>query len=251
MRLRRRPRVRAPDASLAHHRSAWFGAGAALGAIGAHALPAPAPLVPQLAEVLQIRNRLGDSRRLAITFDDGPHPDGTPAVLEVLDREGVAATFFLVGEQVRRNPSLAAEIVAAGHVVQLHGERHRNQLRLTAGQIRDDLRRGEEAIQQATGRATRLYRPPFGIFSAVGLRAVGQSPWEPLLWSRWGRDWRRRATAASIAAEATRELKGGEIILLHDADHYGDPGCWRATATALPRIIEVARGKGLAPVSLA
>jgi peptidoglycan/xylan/chitin deacetylase (PgdA/CDA1 family) len=159
MRLRRRPRVRAPDASLAHHRSAWFGAGAALGAIGAHALPAPAPLVRQLAEVLQIRNRLGDSRRLAITFDDGPHPDGTPAVLEVLDREGVAATFFLVGEQVRRNPSLAAEIVAAGHVVQLHGERHRNQLRLTAGQIRDDLRCGEEAIQQATGRATPALPP--------------------------------------------------------------------------------------------
>jgi peptidoglycan/xylan/chitin deacetylase (PgdA/CDA1 family) len=244
------PRVRTRTSWPAHHRSGALGA-AALGALGANALPALAPLLPRLPAALRIRSRLDDSSGFAITFDDGPDPHGTPAVLEVLERAGVAATFFLVGEQVRREPSLAAEIAAAGHGVQLHGERHRNQLRLTVGQIRDDLRRGEQAVRLATGLATRFYRPPFGTFSAVGLGAVRRSGWEPVLWSRWGRDWRADATGDSVASNATRALRGGEIVLLHDADHYGDPGCWRATAAALPRIIDLARGKGLTPVSLA
>ena len=200
--------------------------------------------------MLRIPTRLVDPGSVALTFDDGPHPDGTPSVLAVLDRERVSATFFLVGEQVRHDPSLAAEIVAAGHTVQLHGDRHRNQLRLTAGQIRDDLRRGEEAIEQATGRATPFYRPPYGIFSALGLRTVSRSPYAPVLWSRWGRDWRGRATGASVATDATRGLEGGDVILLHDADHYSDSECWRATASGLPRIIEVVREQGLRPVPL-
>jgi peptidoglycan/xylan/chitin deacetylase (PgdA/CDA1 family) len=168
----------------------------------------------------------------------------------VLEREAAVATFFLVGEQVRRYPAIAAEIVAAGHAVQLHGERHRNQLRLTPRQIRADLRRGEEAVQEATGRATRFYRPPDGVFSAAGLSVVRRSRWEPILWSRWGRDWSARATPASVAARVTRALRGGDVILLHDADHYSHPGCWTATVGALPRIIEAARQRSLQPVAL-
>jgi peptidoglycan/xylan/chitin deacetylase (PgdA/CDA1 family) len=221
-----------------------------LGLLAGHALPSVAPLVPELAAALRIPTRLTDPGAVAITFDDGPDPEGTAPVLAVLDRERVAATFFLVGEQVRRNPSLAAEIVAAGHSVQLHGDRHRNQLRLTPGQIRADLQRGAEAIEQATGRATIFYRPPYGIFSALGLRAVNRSRYEPLLWSRWGRDWRGRASGASVAADATRGLVGGDVILLHDADHYSDPECWRVTASALSRIIEAVRDQGLRPVPL-
>jgi peptidoglycan-N-acetylglucosamine deacetylase len=237
-------------ASAGHHRSVAFGAGLALGVAASHALPALAPLVPGLADGLGIRRRLGRTDAVAITFDDGPHPQGTEAVLEVLEREDAVATFFLVGEQVRRNPGLAAEIAAAGHAVQLHGERHRNQLRLTGGQIRDDLRRGEESIREATRAAPRLYRPPYGIFSALGLRIVRRSPWEPMLWSRWGRDWSGRASADSVATLATRDLHGGEVVLLHDADHYSDPGCWRATAEALPRIIEAIRERQKKTVAL-
>lgn len=206
--------------------------------------------MPPLADALAIRTRLDDPGAVAVTFDDGPHPQGSLAVLEALHRERAVATFFLVGEQVRRDPALAAEIVAAGHAVQLHGERHRNQLQLTASQVRDDLRRGAEAIEEATGLATRLYRPPYGIFSAIGLRTVGRSRWEPLLWSRWGRDWRARATGASVATDAARDLRGGDVILLHDADHYGDAGCWKATVDALPRILDTARDRGLQPAAL-
>jgi peptidoglycan/xylan/chitin deacetylase (PgdA/CDA1 family) len=215
-----------------------------------YALPSLAPLAPRLARALRIPTRLADEGAVAITFDDGPHAEGTPSVLGVLEREGVAATFFLAGEQVRREPSLTAEIVAAGHAVQLHCERHRNQLRLSPGQIRADLRRGAESIADATGRQAPIYRPPYGIFSALGLREVRRSLHEPLLWSRWGHDWRRRATAESIAAESTRGLAGGDVILLHDADHYSDRDCWRATVAALPRIVEAIREAGLRPEPL-
>ncbi len=233
-----------------HHCSAALGAGAALGGLVWHAGPALAPLVPALAARLRIPERLEDRGAVAISFDDGPHPQGTPAMLETLAREGADATFFLVGEQVRRDPALAAEVAAAGHSVQLHGERHRNQLRLTPGQVRDDLRRGAEALASATGAPPRLYRPPFGIFSASGLGVVRAFGLEPWLWSRWGHDWRAAASAESIAAEATRDLRGGEVILLHDADHYSDPGSWKATVSALPRIIDAVRRRALQPVAL-
>ena len=224
------------------HRSA-LGAAAAAG-LAAHVLPALAPLAPPLAGALGIRTRL-DRPEVLLTFDDGPHPQGTPAVLQQLEREQVRAAFFLVGEQVRRYGGLAAEIAAAGHAVELHGDRHRNQLRLTPAQIREDLRRGADSICSAAGARPRRFRPPFGIFSAAGLAVIRSCGWRPLLWSRWGCDWTARAGAGSVAALATRELRGGEIILLHDADHYGAPGCWRATTTALPRVIEAIRAAGL------
>src|SRR5207249_9278537 len=104
---------------------------AALGAAGLWSLPAVAPLVPSLCRLLGVERRLepGDGS-VALTFDDGPHPEGTPAVLEELDRRGALATFFLVGEQVERRPALAAEIAAAGHRIALHGHLHRNLLRV-------------------------------------------------------------------------------------------------------------------------
>lgn len=206
-------------------------------AIVAHALPAPAAVIPGLGGALRIPMRLDGDRGVALTFDDGPHCAGTPAALEILDRESARATFFLAGEQVERYPALAAEIAAAGHEVALHCHRHRNQLRLAPWTIADDMRRGEAAIVEACGRAPRLYRPPYGIFSGPGL-ALAMRRHRPLLWSRWGRDWSRRECAESITARATDGVRGGDVVLLHEADHYSDPGSWRRTIAALPRIIE-------------
>ncbi len=181
---------------------------------------------------------------VAITFDDGPHRLGTPAVLEVLRDSGSRATFFLVGEQVERYPSLVGEIVAAGHWVAVHGHRHRLMLRLTTRQISEDLDRGIAAIEDASGRACSLYRPPFGVFSGPGLAEVRRRALSPILWSRWGHDWRRRATPEGIAAEVTEDLKGGDVLLLHDADHYSAADCWRATAAALPLTIAAIEAAG-------
>ena len=211
----------------------------------AWSLPALACHVPPVAAALGVPRR-GDGTGVAITFDDGPHVDGTPAVLAALQRAGATATFFLVGEQVRRNRRLAAEVASAGHVIALHGFRHRNQLRLSIGAIRDDLRRGAAAIEEATGVSPTIYRPPYGIFSAGGLvevRGAGYAPW---LWSRWGRDWRADATPEGIAAKATEDLEPGDVVLLHDADHYSAGGSHRRTAAALPLILEAVAARGLA-----
>ncbi len=207
-------------------------------AVGAYCLPAAAAVCGPLRSALGVRDRLDTGDQILLSFDDGPHPQATPAVLDLLDDAAAQATFFLVGEQVERWPQLAAEIAAAGHEIALHCHRHRCLLRLTPRQVRDDLRRAHAVIAETTGRAPRRYRPPYGIFNASALALARAHSWEPLLWSKDGRDWHRRATADSIAAHATRGLRGGDVILLHDADHYSAPGSWRQTIAALPRIIE-------------
>jgi peptidoglycan/xylan/chitin deacetylase (PgdA/CDA1 family) len=173
---------------------------------------------------------------VALTFDDGPHPDGTPAVLDVLARAGVRATFFVIGEQVRRRPQLVARAAAAGHAIALHGDRHRLQLRMSAAAVAEDLKRGIAAIEDATGATPAWHRPPFGIYSAGGLRAARAAGLAPLLWSRWGKDWRKRTTPGRIAARATRSLIPGDVILLHDADFYSARESHRRTVAALDLI---------------
>ncbi len=212
--------------------------GAGLGAAAlAHAGPALAPVVPPVAAALGIQLRQEGADGVALTFDDGPHPAGTPAVLEALREAGAVATFFLAGEQVERRPALVAEIVAAGHRVELHCHRHRNQLRLTPRQLLEDAERAKAAIEEAGGQEVGEYRPPYGIFSAAGLRAVRGRGWEPRLWSRWGRDWKRDATPATIARRAGAGIRAGDVVLLHDADFYSAPGSWVRTAAALPIIL--------------
>jgi peptidoglycan/xylan/chitin deacetylase (PgdA/CDA1 family) len=221
-------------------------AGAGLtAAMTAHVAPALAPVVPPLGRALGIELRQQGESGVALTFDDGPHPQGTPAVLETLREAGAVATFFLAGEQVVRRPALVAEIVSAGHRVELHCYRHRNQLRLTPRQLLEDADRAKAAIEEAGDQAIADYRPPYGIFSASGLRAVRSRGWRPLLWSRWGRDWTRGATPVSIARRASAGVGAGDIVLLHDADYYSAPGSWLRTAAALPLILEELEARGL------
>jgi peptidoglycan/xylan/chitin deacetylase (PgdA/CDA1 family) len=223
-----------------------------LGTLGAAAwtLPALAPLQPSLCRRLGVRRTIeAGTQAVALTFDDGPHPAGTPAVLAALERAGARATFFLVGEQVARHPALAREVAEAGHGVALHGDRHRCFLRLTAAQLRDDLARGHDAIAGATGVEPTLHRPPYGIYSWPGL-AVARTRWRPVLWSRWARDWRADATPASIAERAAAGVVDGDVVLLHDADHYSAPGSHVRTAAALPAILDELARRGLRGIAV-
>jgi peptidoglycan/xylan/chitin deacetylase (PgdA/CDA1 family) len=221
-----------------------FGAAAA-----AWSIPAPAPHAPPLAAALGVPLRLEGAHGVALTFDDGPHPQGTPAVLDALARAGATATFFVVGERVAREPALAREILAAGHALALHGQRHRCQLLLTPRALADDLAAVAATVQDATGSAPALYRPPYGVFSAAGLALVRHRGWRTLLWSRWGRDWGARARPPVIAARATRALRAGEVLLLHDDDTYSSEGSWRRTAAALPAILDAVHAAGLHTVT--
>ncbi len=218
--------------------------------VAAHAAPALAPLAPGLGSMLGIVRRQDGVGGVALSFDDGPHPQGTPLVLEILREAGARATFFLVGEQVERRPALVAEIVAAGHRVELHCHRHRNALRLTGGMFLDDAERARATIEEAGGQAIADHRPPYGIYSAASLRACQRRGWRPVLWSQWGRDWRGSATARSIACQATKSARPGDIVLLHDADYYSAPGSWVRTVAALPIILEELGSRGLKTASL-
>jgi peptidoglycan-N-acetylglucosamine deacetylase len=225
-------------------------AAVAAGAAAAWCAPAPAPHVPALARLLGIPLRLERADSVALTFDDGPHAEGTPAVLEALAAARATATFFLVGEQVERFPSLAAEIVAAGHEVGVHGYRHRLLLRRSPWALAEDLDRAAGVIGAATAITPRCYRPPYGVFSAAGLALARGRGWLPILWSRWGRDWGARATPETIVQRAIEGLTGGDVVLLHDADHYSSPGSWRRTAAALPFVLEAGSAAGLPFVSV-
>jgi peptidoglycan-N-acetylglucosamine deacetylase len=194
-----------------------------------------APHVPRAAHALGIQRTV--SGGVALTFDDGPHPEGTPAVLEVLDQADLKATFFVVGEQVERRPALVEEIAARGHLVALHGYRHRPQPALPGRRVEEDLARGCAAIEAATGVYPSWHRPPYGLYSPAGLEATRARGLKPLLWSRWGKDWRRLTTPERIAARAGTNLRPGDVILLHDADFYSSRGSHRRTSEALRLIV--------------
>jgi peptidoglycan-N-acetylglucosamine deacetylase len=204
-----------------------------------------APVLPSAADAIGVSRLLPDLPGAVLTFDDGPHPEGTPAVLEILARAGAWATFFLVGEQVARRPALAAEIVAAGHAVGVHGFRHRLQLRMSSSQLAADIEHAAAAITDATGVEARWHRPPYGVYSPAGLRVAREAGLTPLLWSRWGKDWRKFTTPARIAARATREVSAGDVILLHDADFYSSRDSHRRTVEALPEILAELRRRKL------
>jgi peptidoglycan/xylan/chitin deacetylase (PgdA/CDA1 family) len=207
--------------------------------------PARAAHVPRRASAYRIDRRIDATDRIALTFDDGPHRAGTPAVLAELARGEATANFFLVGEQVAREPALARELVAAGHELALHGYRHTLLLRRGVRALADDLDRAVAVIESATGVVPVLYRPPYGVFSSGALKLVRARGLRPLLWSRWGRDWERRATAQSIARRASRELRAGDVVLLHDSDAYSSAGSWRKTAAALPSLLEAIAARGV------
>ena len=149
---------------------------------------------------------------------------------------------------MRRRPDLARRILDEGHVLALHGDRHRLQLRLTGAELRDDLRRGAAAIEDATGVAVNHHRPPYGIYSAAGLRAVRERGLQPLLWSAWGKDWRKLTTPERIAARVRRALAPGGVILLHDADFYSAKRSHERTVGALPLILRELKSRELATV---
>jgi len=223
------------------------GAIAATGLAG-YLLPGLAGQWRALRGPLGIEDRTSSGLGYALTFDDGPHAQGTPAVLEVLAARGVRATFFLVGEQVRRNPALARELLDAGHQVALHCDRHRNLLRLPPGQVRADIARALASIEDSCGQTPRLYRPPYGVLNATALRLAREHGWRTLLWSDWGRDWEAHATPASIAERLTANAGAGAVLLLHDADDYGSHDSWRRTVAALPRALDALAERGLQPV---
>lgn len=185
----------------------------------------------------------------ALTFDDGPDPLGTPAVLDALDAAGVKATFFLVGEQLMRHHALAREAADRGHELALHGFEHVEHDGFRPQAARDDIARGLGSFEAATGRRPRFFRPPYGRFSEASYDACRHLGLEPVYWSSWGMDWEALA-ADRIADLVCRDLDDGSIVLLHDSPRYGHRDDARATADAIGPVVAHAAELGvrLAPL---
>jgi peptidoglycan/xylan/chitin deacetylase (PgdA/CDA1 family) len=222
-----------------------------LGAAAAWCAPGPAPVLPPLAAFLRIPLRLPASGGIALTFDDGPHPQGTPAVLAELERRGARATFYLVGEQVARRPGLAAEIAAAGHEIAVHGWDHRYTILRSPWDVSGDLARAHDAVSEATGQRPRFFRPPYGVLSSGAILAARRLGLTPVLWSSWGREWAPGATPDSVFATVAAHLAGGATVLLHDSDCTSPPGAAAAALGALPWLLDECSARGLAVGTLA
>jgi peptidoglycan/xylan/chitin deacetylase (PgdA/CDA1 family) len=188
---------------------------------------------------------VGGPGSVALTFDDGPHPDGTPAVLDALDGLGWTATFFVLGDQARHHPDIVTETLRRGHEIAVHGDVHRYLIARPPWTAYDDLRRAVETVEDITGTQPRWWRPPYGVLSGPALLAARRLGLRAVLWSAWGRDWRAEATPSSVVEELlARRLQGG-TLLLHDSDVTSAPGSWRTTVAALPLLAEVVDASGL------
>ena len=186
-----------------------------------------------------------DEERVALTFDDGPDPDGTPGVLDALDAAGLKATFFMVGEQVKAAPMLAREVAARGHEIALHGATHRPHRELARATRRTSRRTGSGTLEAATARRPRWFRPPYGVFNEHSYEAVRAVGLEPVYWSAWGMDW-ETISAERILDIVERDLEPGAILVLHDSARYAHRPDVSATVEAIPLIAAAAAERGLA-----
>jgi peptidoglycan/xylan/chitin deacetylase (PgdA/CDA1 family) len=195
--------------------------------------------------------RTAPGRRAVLTFDDGPDssPEGTAAVLDALDAAGAKATFFIVGEQIGASPALGPEILARGHEIGVHGQRHFRHDRVPSAESAADIEAGYQAVLAIPGANPRFYRPPYGKLSKAGAEVCGRLGLEVAYWSTWGLDW-EPLSSARIAARVNRDLDDGSIVLLHDSARYAARSNAAETARAIEAIARRASELDLSLVTL-
>jgi len=190
-----------------------------------------------------------DSGKVALTFDDGPDPEVTPALLDELKRHGAKATFFVIGQQLATHPELGQRIVAEGHLLANHSWQHSylQNFRLRDWQMQE-IARAEHAIEAATGHpSSRLYRPPVGMKTGDQARAIGALGLKVVAWSIHSRDT-VDPDPKSMARRVLRRIRGGDVVLLHDGDRV--PGKRKSCVPAVRLILEGLKAKGLESVAL-
>jgi peptidoglycan-N-acetylglucosamine deacetylase len=158
------------------------------------------------------------SRLLALTYDDGPNDSHTQRLLEVLAKHNVQATFFLIGRYVTQRPDLAREIDQVGHIIGNHTHTHPLLIFKTEAEIREELSRCCAAIEDAIGKPVKLFRPPFGGRRPAVLRIAVELGLQSVMWNVTGYDW-NAPPAATIEAKVATQIRGGDVILLHDGGH--------------------------------
>ncbi len=189
------------------------------------------------------------ARRVALTFDDGPHPVTTRTVLELLRAHDARATFFVLGHKVEAHPDVVREIHAAGHTLGIHGFQHDRLFSFRSPHYaRQQIERTRRAIAEACGIAPNLFRPPVGFASYRTFRGAEQAAVSIIAWSVRSLDGLRSADPARVARRVIEHLDDGAIVLMHDAAEHDD--FTPASIAALPEILAALRERGLASVGV-
>ncbi len=158
------------------------------------------------------------SKQLALTYDDGPNDPYTYKLLEVLEKYSIHATFFMIGEFVRQRPEIARAVAQAGHVIGNHTFEHPRLIFASEAQTRKQLVDCRNALNDAIGEHSNLFRPPFGGRRPATLRIARHLELETVMWNVPSYDWKARS-AAVIEEKVARQIRGGDVILLHDGQH--------------------------------
>jgi peptidoglycan-N-acetylglucosamine deacetylase len=201
--------------------------------------------VVRLARVREHLDR--SAAEVALTFDDGPDPEHTPAVLDELARLGIVATFFLIGKRARAHPEIVRRIVADGHAVGSHSDSHPEPWTVSVGRLTRDYRHGRAEVEWAAGCPVPLFRPPKGYVDVRGAAAMVSARVRPWLWTIDPRDWVPDVRPDDIVA-GLAALRGGDVVLLHDAIEGAlAPSALdrSATSMALRDIAALAAARGL------
>ena len=183
------------------------------------------------------------AKQLAMTYDDGPNDPHTLRLLEVLARHNVKATFFLIGRYLKQRPDIARELVRAGHVVGNHTFGHPNLIFASARQTAMQLRDCEQALTDAVGEHSRLFRPPFGGRRPATLKIARALGLEPVMWNVTGWDWKGKPTDY-VEQKVIQQIRGGDVILLHDGSHAAFGADRSQTVVATDRLITLYKSEG-------
>lgn len=190
-------------------------------------------------------SHMNDGNKIALTFDDGPHPVYTPIILDILKEYDVHATFFLIGENAERNPDLVRRILREGHEIGNHTYLHKNLREHTPGCIYEEISMAEEAILRIADQRTKLLRPPGGLYDKQVCETARRLDYDIILWTVDTLDW-THPTSKEIVEKVESSVQCGDIILCHD--FIG--GAPSPTPDAIKRIIPDLLGQGYEFVSV-
>ena len=183
------------------------------------------------------------SKQIALTFDDGPNDPHTFNLLDVLAKHNVRATFFLIGRYVRHRPDIAGEIAKQGHAIGNHTFSHPFLTFHGGAGIRKEIQQCSDAISDAVGDHSNLFRPPWGARRPAVFRIVRQLGLEPIMWNITGYDW-NAPSAGYIYEKISPKIRGGDVVLLHDGGHKAFGTDRSRTIEAVDRLITKHRSEG-------
>jgi peptidoglycan-N-acetylglucosamine deacetylase len=183
------------------------------------------------------------SRQLALTYDDGPNDPCTLRLLEVLAKHKIHATFFLIGRYVQQRPEIARQIAECGHVIGNHTFTHPLLIFKSRAAIISEIIQCSATIESAVGKHSNLFRPPFGGRRPAVLRIAQERGFETIMWSVTSYDW-KATSIEEIERKVASQVRGGDVILLHDGGHKEMGANRWKTVLATERLITRYKAEG-------